>query len=104
MAIPPKHLDRAIVSFLTKEESDALIGAPDLSARIGRRDHTLLAGAVQTGLRVSELTGLRLHDDQLGAGPHVRCIGQEHGTDKSTAQPRARQGEGFPARRDPGRE
>ena len=58
LAIPPKRVDRAIVSFLTKQESDALIDAPDLSTWIGRRDHTLLTVAVQTGLRVSELTGL----------------------------------------------
>lgn len=76
LAIPPKRVDRAIVSFLTREESDALIGAPDLSTWIGRRDHTLLTVAVQTGLRVSELTGLKLHDVQLGPGPHVRCIGK----------------------------
>ena len=76
LAIPPKRVDRAIVSFLTIEESDALIGAPDLSTWIGRRDHTLLTVAVQTGLRVSELTGLKLHDVQLGPGAHVRCVGK----------------------------
>lgn len=32
--------------------------------------------AVQTGLRVSELTGLRCQDVQLGTGAHVRCYGK----------------------------
>jgi integrase/recombinase XerD len=76
LAIPPKRVDRAIVSFLTKQESDALIDAPDLSTWIGRRDHTLLTVAVQTGLRVSELTGLKLHDVQLDPGAYVRCVGK----------------------------
>ena len=38
----------------------------------GRRDHALMLLAVQTGLRLSELTGLRPEDVQLGAGAHVR--------------------------------
>ena len=59
LAIPPKRCDRAVVSFLTGEEIDALLAAPDTSRWIGRRDHALLLVAVQTGLRVSELTGLR---------------------------------------------
>ena len=43
---------------------------------LGRRDHALLTLAVQTGLRVSELTGLRVHDLHLGPGAHVRCHGK----------------------------
>src|SRR5207253_11255482 len=42
----------------------------------GRRDHTLFATAVQTGLRVSELIGLRIADVHLGVGPHISCLGK----------------------------
>ncbi|WP_239382410.1 tyrosine-type recombinase/integrase, partial [Frankia sp. CIT1] len=38
--------------------------------------HALLLLDVQTGLRVSELTGLTRQDIHLGAGPHVRCHGK----------------------------
>jgi integrase/recombinase XerD len=76
LAIPPKRLDRAIVSYLTQTESDALINAPDGTTWLGRRDHALLLLAIHTGLRVSELTGLTLADVHLGAGPHVRCHGK----------------------------
>jgi integrase/recombinase XerD len=76
LAIPPKRFDRAIVSYLTKEESDALVAAPDRTTWTGRRDHALLLVAVHTGLRVSELTGLRLQDIHLGPGPHLRCHGK----------------------------
>jgi site-specific recombinase XerD len=42
----------------------------------GRRDHALLALAIQTGLRVSELTTLTRADVHPGPGPHVRCTGK----------------------------
>jgi integrase/recombinase XerD len=76
LAIPSKRFDRAIVSYLTQAEADALIAAPDRSTWIGRRDHALLLTDVHTGLRVSELTGLKLHDVHLDTGPHLRCHGK----------------------------
>jgi len=63
-------------SFLNEEEIGALLAAPDTSRWIGRRDHALLLVAVQTGLRVSELTGLRCRDVHVGPGAHVRCLGK----------------------------
>ena len=50
--------DKRIVTFLTPAEIDALIAAPDQSRWEGRRDRALILLAVQTGLRVSELTSL----------------------------------------------
>jgi integrase/recombinase XerD len=76
LAIPPRRRQRAIISYLTPEEIDALLAVPDRGAWHGRRDHALLLLAVQTGLRVSELTGLAAQDAHLGAGPHVRCHGK----------------------------
>jgi len=76
LAIPAKRFDRQTVSFLTDDEVRALLKAPDRSSFLGRRDHALLAVAVQTGLRVSELTSLTCSDVALGAGPHVRCQGK----------------------------
>jgi site-specific recombinase XerD len=76
LAIPPKRTDRALVSFLTEPEIDALLSSPDRSRWIGRRDHALLAVTIQTGLRVSELVGLRCGDVSLGTGSHLRCRGK----------------------------
>ncbi|MDT0264478.1 tyrosine-type recombinase/integrase [Jatrophihabitans lederbergiae] len=76
LAIPPKRLDRAIVSYLTRPECDALIAAPDRTSWLGRRDHALLLLAIQTGLRVSELTGLTCANVHLETGAHVRCHGK----------------------------
>ena len=76
LAIPPRRRERAIVSYLTAEEIDALVAAPGRETWHGRRDRALLLLDVQTGLRVSELTGLKRQDIHLGAGPHVRCHGK----------------------------
>jgi integrase len=65
-----------MVSYLASEEIDALLDAPDRSSWHGRRDHALLLLAVQTGLRVSELTALTLADIELGRGAHVRVHGK----------------------------
>ncbi len=76
LAIPPKRVDKPIVSFLAGAEIDALMNAPDLSRWEGRRDRALLLVGVQTGLRVSELTGLNCGDISLGVGSNVRCEGK----------------------------
>jgi site-specific recombinase XerD len=76
LAIPAKTGERALVCFLTPTEVDALLAGPDRCTRIGRRDHALLVLAVQTGLRVSELIGLRRRDLHLATGAHVACHGK----------------------------
>jgi integrase/recombinase XerD len=76
LAIPPKRPDRALVTFLADPEIDALLAAPDRTTWTGRRDHALLVLAIQTGLRASELTGLRRRDVHLATGPHISCHGK----------------------------
>jgi integrase len=83
LAIPGKRADTTLVSFLTPAETAALLASPDRGSRPGRRDHALLLVAVQTGLRVSELTGLDRGDVTLGTGANLRCKGKgrkERGT------------------------
>jgi site-specific recombinase XerD len=76
LAIPGKRYSRTLVQFLNRPEIDALLAAPDQRTWLGRRDHALLLVAVQTGLRLSELTGLRTQDVQLQTGAYVRCLGK----------------------------
>ena len=76
LAIPPKRCDRRVISYLTDEETNALLAAPDTNRWIGRRDHALLLVATQTGLRVSELTGLCCQDIHLGPGAYIQCLGK----------------------------
>ena len=76
MAIPTKRYERNIVSYLDLDEIKALLAVPDPTTWLGRRDHALLVLMIQTGVRVSELTGLRVCDVHLGTGAHIRVTGK----------------------------
>jgi site-specific recombinase XerD len=76
LAIPTKRFTRALVKFLSRAEVDALLAAPDRNTWSGRRDHAFLLVAVQTGLRLSEMTGLEREDVVLGTGAHIRVTGK----------------------------
>ncbi len=76
LSIPPKRFDRALVTYLTDPEIDALLAAPDPNTWTGRRDRVLLAVAIQTGLRASELTALTIADVHLDTGAHLSCLGK----------------------------
>jgi len=76
LTIPSKRYERRLIEYLQREETDAIVAAPDTTTWIGRRDRALLLLAIQTGLRVSELIGLQRQCIVLGTGAHVRCQGK----------------------------
>jgi site-specific recombinase XerD len=76
LAIPPKRHERTLITHLTEPEIAALLAAPDLRTWIGRRDRAMFQLAIETGLRVSELTGLTRADLHLGSPAHVACRGK----------------------------
>jgi site-specific recombinase XerD len=76
LAMPNRRFERKLIAFLTPAEAVALVAAPNPSTWIGLRDRVLMLVALQTGLRVSELTGLRRDDVKLGPGAHLRCTGK----------------------------
>ncbi len=76
LAVPRKRYVRKQVGFLTGEEVDALLAAPDRSTWTGRRDYVLILVALETGLRVSELAGLCWGSVILGSGAHIKCSGK----------------------------
>ena len=76
LAIPSKRFTRTQVHFLTRPEVKALLAAPDQRTWFGRRDHAFLLVAVQTGLRLSEMTGITRKDVTLSTGAHIRVIGK----------------------------
>lgn len=76
LAIPPRRVPTTTLEYLTEEEAGALIAAPDLDTWTGRRDAAFLILDIQTGLRVSELASLTIHDLHIGTGAHVTCLGK----------------------------
>lgn len=70
LAIQPRKPSRAIVAWLTADEADALLAAPDTGTWTGRRDRVLMLLMLTSGPRVSEITGLTWGDvclDRPGA-------------------------------------
>ena len=83
LAIPNKRRQRPLIGFLTRPEIEALLAAVDCRTWIGRRDYAFLLVAMQTGLRLSEITAVRREDVILGPGAHIYCVGKgrkERGT------------------------
>lgn len=76
LSIPKKRHDRSLIDFLNQSEIEALLAIPNQHSWIGRRDYLLLSTAIHTGLRLSEITGLRWSNVALGHGAHVRVIGK----------------------------
>jgi integrase/recombinase XerD len=66
---------KGLPHFLTPAQVEALLAAPDPKARYGLRDQAILELLYATGLRVSELTGLRPADLDLEVGL-LRCMGK----------------------------
>jgi site-specific recombinase XerD len=67
LAIPAKREDKKIVGYLTREEMDALLAAPDRSRWVGRRDYALLLTMYNSGARVSEIVALERAHVTFGA-------------------------------------
>lgn len=76
LAISPKRFDRPVLDYLTREEVQALLAAPDRTSWSGRRDAILLSVLYNSGARVSELAGLRVADLLLDRGAALRLHGK----------------------------
>lgn len=67
--IPLKKAARPLVTYLEKEEMDALLAAPDQTTEQGRRDHTVLLFLYNTGSRADEAAHVQVEDLMLGRSP-----------------------------------
>jgi site-specific recombinase XerD len=76
LAIPTKRFDRPLLGFLSRDEIEAILAAPDRSTWSGHRDHVLLTTLYNTGARVSEIIAVRLGDVTLADAPSVRLHGK----------------------------
>jgi integrase/recombinase XerD len=66
---------KALPRYLTLSQVDALMAAPDTDTALGVRDRAILEVLYATGLRASELVGLRLADVDLEIGL-LTCFGK----------------------------
>jgi integrase/recombinase XerD len=76
LAIPMKRCTRPLVGFLSREEVQAIINAPDPTTWAGQRDRVLLSMLYNTGARVSEARGIKVADVTLEGSPRVRLHGK----------------------------
>ena len=76
LAIPMKRFQKPLLGFLSREEVQALLVAPDEQTWCGRRDRILLALLYNTGARVSELIGIKVADVTLASAPSLRLQGK----------------------------
>jgi site-specific recombinase XerD len=75
-AIPMKRFEKPMLGFLSREEIQALLEAPDEQTWCGYRDRIVLTLLYNTGARVSELIGIRVADVELTISPSVRLHGK----------------------------
>lgn len=76
LAIPMKRYEQPLMDFFSREEMNALLNAPDPTTWCGQRDRVMLATLYNTGVRVSELIGMRMKDLVLERSPSVRIHGK----------------------------
>lgn len=76
LAVPMKRFDKPLVGFLSREEMQAVLEAPDATTWLGQRDRAMLAMLYNTGARVSEIAGLHIDDVILDSAPSVHIRGK----------------------------
>jgi integrase/recombinase XerD len=76
LAIPMKRFERTLLGFLSRDEVQAVLAAPDESTWCGRRDMIMFALLYNTGARVSEMIGIRVADLTLAGTSSVRLYGK----------------------------
>jgi integrase/recombinase XerD len=76
LAIPVKRQEKKLIGYLTREEIEAVLAAPDRSQWVGRRDYALLLTMYNSGARVSEMTTLRYEQVAVGVSTFVHLHGK----------------------------
>lgn len=75
-ALPMKKTDKALIDYLTRDEMNALLAAPDGTTAVGLRDRAMLHLTYAAGLRVSELLAVQIGDFQDRSLAMVRVLGK----------------------------
>lgn len=76
LSIPKRMCSQKIPSYLSEEQTKLLLDCPDVTTKIGRRDRALLCTLYEGGLRVTELTTLKVNDVRFGTYSFLDVIGK----------------------------
>jgi integrase/recombinase XerD len=76
LAVPMKRFDRPMLGFLSRNEMQAILDAPDTATWAGQRDHALFTLLYNTGGRVSEIIDLRINNLILDTSPAIHLTGK----------------------------
>jgi integrase/recombinase XerD len=76
LAIPSKRHDQPLLGYLSREEIDAIIAAPDASTWLGQRDAALFVILYNTGARITEVLALKVHDLMDAPSPRIHLLGK----------------------------
>ena len=76
LAIPMKRFEKPLLGFLSRDEVQALLAAPDITTWCGLRDRMMLTLLYNSGARVSEMIGIRVADVTLATTSSVRLHGK----------------------------
>jgi integrase/recombinase XerD len=76
LAIPKKRTDKRLVGYLTREEIEAVLTAPDQSTWIGRRDYALLLTMYNSGARLSEMTCMQRGQVKFDSTTYLQLHGK----------------------------
>jgi integrase/recombinase XerD len=76
LAIPRKRTDKRLVGYLTREEIDAVLAAPDQSTWIGRRNYALLLTMYNSGARLSEITCMQRGQVKFDSTTYLQLHGK----------------------------
>jgi integrase/recombinase XerD len=76
LAIPKKRTDKRLVGYLTRDEMEAVLTAPDQSTWIGRRDYALLLTMYNSGARLSEMTGMQRGQVKFDSTTYLQLHGK----------------------------
>ena len=76
LAIPKKRTDKRLVGYLTRDEMEAVLTAPDQSTWIGRRDYALLLTMYNSGARLSEMTSMQRSQVKFDSTTYLQLHGK----------------------------
>ena len=76
LAIPMKRFQRPLLKYLTLEQVQAILAAPDASKWSGKRDRVLLATLYNTGARVSEIIALKPSNIDTNRSMSIKITGK----------------------------